>query len=160
MILKQLQIFYTTATRVLLSTVKNGLSKGNNKTLHLRIELIRIYTLGVTGFDTPGSLNVSDETVHAFSGMQKYLHDDPYFKNYNIQKANEILTEGINYLTKNTDFETFDRIEFYKKYIQPLYEEFGSWDGRTDDLKEFSGWNVGNKTFSAAIFWILIFIHY
>nr|WP_315087297.1 cytochrome c peroxidase [uncultured Chryseobacterium sp.] len=143
---------YNSYASFYLSTVKNGLSKGNNKTLPLRIELIRIYTLGVTGFDTPGSLNVSDETVHAFSGMQKYLHDDPYFKNYNIQKANEILTDGINYLTKNTDFETFDRIEFYKKYIQPLYEEFGSWDGRTDDLKEFSGWNVGNKNFFSSDF--------
>ena len=115
---------YNSYASFYLSTVKNGLSKGNNKTLPLRIELIRIYSLGVTGFDTPGSLNVSDETVHAFSGMQKYLHDDPYFKNYNIQKADEILTEGINYLTKNTDFETFDRIEFYKKFIQPLYQEF------------------------------------
>ena len=143
---------YNSYASFYLSTVKNGLSKGNNKTLPLRIELIRIYSLGVTGFDTPGSLNVSDETVHAFSGMQKYLHDDPYFKNYNIQKANEILTDGINYLTKNTDFETFDRIEFYKKYIQPLYEEFGSWDGRTDDLKEFSGWNVGNKNFFSSDF--------
>lgn len=143
---------YNSYASFYLSTVKNGLSKGNNKTLPLRIELIRIYSLGVTGFDTPGSLNVSDETVHAFSGMQKYLHDDLYFKNYNIQKADAILTNGINYLTKNTDFETFDRIEFYKKYIQPLYEEFGSWDGRTDDLKEFSGWNVGNKNFFSSDF--------
>ena len=143
---------YNSYASFYLSTVKNGLSKGNNKTLPLRIELIRIYSLGVTGFDTPGSLNVSDETVHAFSGMQKYLHDDLYFKNYNIQKADAILKEGINYLTKNTDFETFDRIEFYKKYIQPLYEEFGSWDGRTDDLKEFSGWNVGNKNFFSSDF--------
>lgn len=143
---------YNSYASFYLSTVKNGLSKGNNKTLPLRIELIRIYSLGVTGFDTPGSLNFSDETVHAFSGMQKYLHDDLYFKNYNIQKADAILTDGINYLTKNTDFETFDRIEFYKKYIQPLYEEFGSWDGRTDDLKEFSGWNVGNKNFFSSDF--------
>ncbi|WBX97170.1 cytochrome-c peroxidase [Chryseobacterium gambrini] len=143
---------YNSYASFYLSTVKNGLSKGNNKTLPLRIELIRIYSLGVTGFDTPGSLNVSDETVHAFSGMQKYLHDDLYFKNYNIRKADAILTDGINYLTKNTDFETFDRIEFYKKYIQPLYEEFGSWDGRTDDLKEFSGWNVGNKNFFSSDF--------
>ncbi|MFY7843529.1 cytochrome-c peroxidase [Chryseobacterium gambrini] len=143
---------YNSYASFYLSTVKNGLSKGNNKTLPLRIELIRIYSLGVTGFDTPGSLNVSDETVHAFSGMQKYLHDDLYFKNYNTRKADAILTNGINYLTKNTDFETFDRIEFYKKYIQPLYEEFGSWDGRSDDLKEFSGWNVGNKNFFSSDF--------
>ncbi len=135
-----------------LSSVKNGLSKGNNRTLPLRIELIRIYSLGVTGFDTPGSLNVSEEASHAFLGMKKYINDDAYFKNYTIQKANSILTEGIEYLSKNNNFETFDRIEFYKKYIQPLYEEFGKWDGRSDDLKELSGWNVNNKNFFSSDF--------
>lgn len=143
---------YNSYASFYLSSVKNGLSKGNNKTLPLRIELIRIYSLGVTGFDTPGSLNISEEATHAFLGMKKYINDDPYFKNYNIQKANDILTEGIDYLSKNTDFETFDRIEFYKKYIQPLYEEWGNWDGRSDDLKEFSGWNVNNKNFFSSDF--------
>ncbi|MBB4805337.1 cytochrome c peroxidase [Chryseobacterium defluvii] len=134
------------------STVKNGLSRGNNKTLPLRLELIRIYTLGVTGFDTPGSLNISEEAAHALLGIKEYIHDDPYFKNYNIQKADYILSEGISYLSRNKDFETFDRIEFYKKYIQPLYEELGSWDGRPDDLKEFSGWNVSSKNLFSSDF--------
>ncbi|KIC63086.1 cytochrome-c peroxidase [Chryseobacterium taiwanense] len=143
---------YNSYASFYLSAVKNGISKGNNKTLPLRIELIRIYSLGITGFDTPGSLNVSEEASHAFLGMKKYINDDPYFKNYTVQKANSILTEGIGYLSMNTDFETFDRIEFYKKYIQPLYEEFGKWDGRSDDLKEFSGWNVNNKNLFSSDF--------
>ncbi|ROI05185.1 cytochrome-c peroxidase [Chryseobacterium sp. G0240] len=136
---------YNSYSNFYLSAIKNGLSKGNNKTLPLRIELIRIYTLGVTGFDTPGSLRISEEAAHALSGIKKYINDDPYFKNYNTEKADRILNESIIYLSENRDFETFDRIEFYKKYIQPLYEELGRWDGRTDDLKEFSGWNVSNK---------------
>ncbi|MDP9959446.1 cytochrome-c peroxidase [Chryseobacterium lathyri] len=136
---------YNSYSSFYLSTIKNGLSRGNNKTLPLRIELIRIYTLGVTGFDTPGSLNISEEASHAFTGIKEYINDDVYFKNYNVQKANQILSEGINYVSVNKDFETFDRIAFYKKYIQPLYEEFGKWDGRADDLKEFSGWNVKSK---------------
>lgn len=135
-----------------LSSIKNGLSKGNNKTLPLRIELIRIYSLGVTGFDTPGSLNSSEEALHAFSGMKKYIQDDPYFKNYNTEKAHQLFTAGIKYLSENTDFEKFDRIEFYKKYIQPLYEELGNWDGTTDDLKEFSGWNPGSKNLFSSDF--------
>ncbi len=143
---------YNSYASFYLSSVKNGLSKGNNRTLPLRIELIRIYSLGITGFDTPGSLNVSEETAHAFIGIKKYINDDLYFKSYNVQKANTILTEGIEYLSKNTDFEAFDRIEFYKKYIQPLYEEFGKWDGRSDDLKEFSGWNVKNKNLFSSDF--------
>ncbi|MCE3074294.1 cytochrome-c peroxidase [Chryseobacterium gwangjuense] len=143
---------YNSYANFYLSAVKNGISKGNNKTLPLRIELIRIYSLGVTGFDTPGSLNISEEASHAFLGMKRYINDDLYFKNYNVEKANAILTEGIEYLSRNTDFETFDRIEFYKKYIQPLYEELGKWDGRNDDLKEFSGWNINNKNLFSSDF--------
>lgn len=135
-----------------LSTTKNGLSTGNNKTLALRIELIRIYTLGLTGFDTPGSLNISEEASFAFQGMQKYIQTEPYFKNFDTSKAEKLITESTIYLSKNKDFESFDRIEFYKKYLQPLYEELGKWDGNSDDLKEFSGWNINNKNFFSSDF--------
>ncbi|MCY0968514.1 cytochrome-c peroxidase [Chryseobacterium wangxinyae] len=134
------------------STIKNGLSKGNNKTLALRIELIRIYTLGLTGFDTPGSLNISEEASFAFQGMQKYIQTESYFKNFDTSKAEKLISESRIYLSKNQDFETFDRIEFYKKYLQPIYEELGIWDGNSDDLKEFSGWNVSNKNFFSSDF--------
>ncbi|WP_345988835.1 cytochrome c peroxidase [Chryseobacterium sp. Chry.R1] len=143
---------YNSYSNFYLSSVKNGLSKGVNKTLPLRIELIRIYSLGVTGFDTPGSLNISEEAAYALLGIKKYINDDLYFRNYNIQKANTILSDATGYLAVNKNFETFDRIEFYKKYIQPLYEEFGNWDGRTDDLKAFSGWNAQNKNFFSSDF--------
>ncbi|SKB59216.1 cytochrome c peroxidase [Soonwooa buanensis] len=135
-----------------LSATTNGISKGANKTLPLRIELIRIYSLGVTGFDTPGSLNIAEEARHAFLGMKKYVNDDAYFKNFDVKKANEFFDLADVYLSKNTDFESFDRIEFYKKIVQPLYEELEGWDGNPDDLKEFSGWNVGNKNFFSSDF--------
>lgn len=143
---------YNSYNNFYLSSIKNGLSQGNNKTLPLRLELIRIYTLGVTGFDTPGSLNISEEASFALKGMQKYIKNDSYFKNFQTSKAEKIIDKGVVYLSKNTDFETFDRIEFYKKYLQPLYEELGSWDGNPDDLKEFSGWNVNNKNLFSSDF--------
>ncbi len=143
---------YNSYANFYLSTLNNGLSSGNNKTLPLRIELIRIYSLGVTGFDTPGSLNISEEAAHALKGMSEYINDEAYFKNFKIEKANLLIQKAITYLGKNTDFETFDRIEFYKQFVQPLYAELGSWDGNPDDLKNFSGWNVSNKDFFKADF--------
>lgn len=143
---------YNSYANFYLSALNNGLSSGNNKTLPLRIELIRIYSLGVTGFDTPGSLNISEEAAHALKGMSQYINDEAYFKNFKTEKANLIIQHAITYLGKNTDFESFDRIEFYKKFVQPLYEELGSWDGNPDDLKNFSGWNVSNKDFFKADF--------
>jgi len=143
---------YNSYANFYLSTLNNGLSSGNNKTLPLRIELIRIYSLGVTGFDTPGSLNISEEAAHALKGMSEYINDEAYFKNFKTEKANLTIQQAITYLGKNTDFESFDRIEFYKQFVQPLYEELGSWDGNPDDLKNFSGWNVSNKDFFKADF--------
>lgn len=143
---------YNSYANFYLSTLNNGLSSGNNKTLPLRIELIRIYSLGVTGFDTPGSLNISEEAAHALKGMSEYINDEAYFKNFRTEKANVLIQQAITYLGKNTDFESFDRIEFYKKFVQPLYQELGSWDGNPDDLKNFSGWNVSNKDFFKADF--------
>lgn len=136
------------------------MSSGNNKTLPLRIELIRIYSLGVTGFDTPGSLNISEEAAHALKGMSEYINDEAYFRNFKTEKANLLIQKAIVYLGKNTDFESFDRIQFYKEFVQPLYAELGSWDGNPDDLKNFSGWNVSNKDFFKADFLILIFIRF
>ncbi|MEG1591411.1 cytochrome-c peroxidase [Chryseobacterium sp.] len=143
---------YNSYANFYLSTLNNGLSSGNNKTLPLRIELIRIYSLGVTGFDTPGSLNISEEAAHALKGMSEYINDEAYFKNFKTEKANLIIQQAITYLGKNTDFESFDRIQFYKEFVQPLYAELGSWDGNPDDLKNFSGWNVSNKDFFKADF--------
>lgn len=130
-----------------LSSIKNGLSNEKNKTLPLRIELIRIYTMGVTGFDTPGSLNIFEESIHALIGIQNYIRKDEYFKKKDTQNAENLLTGSIDYLSKNTNFDTFDRIVFYKNYLQPLYEELGNWDSSPDDLKEVSGWNINNKNF-------------
>jgi cytochrome c peroxidase len=130
-----------------LSSIKNGLSEEKNKTLPLRIELIRIYTMGVTGFDTPGSLNIFEESIHALTGILNYISKDGYFKKFDTQKAKTLLTGSIDYLSKNTNFDTFDRITFYKNHLQPLYEELGNWDNNPDDLKEISGWNINNKNF-------------
>ncbi|WP_210149771.1 cytochrome-c peroxidase [Chryseobacterium scophthalmum] len=143
---------YNSYANFYLSALNNGLSSGNNKTLPLRIELIRIYSLGVTGFDTPGSLNISEEAAHALKGMSEYINDEAYFRNFKTEKANLIIQQAITYLGKNTDFESFDRIQFYKEFVQPLYAELGSWDGNSDDLKNFSGWNVSNKDFFKADF--------
>jgi cytochrome c peroxidase len=84
--------------------------------------------------------------------MQKYINDDPYFKNYTIEKADQYLNRSYKLSFKNKDFETFDRIEFYKKYIQPLYEELGNGTEDLMILKEFSGWNVRNKNFFSSDF--------
>jgi cytochrome c peroxidase len=145
-------LLYNNYTNFYYSAVKNDLTLGNNKTLPLRIELIRIYTMGVTGFDTPGSLNIFEESIHALIGIKNNIDTDPYFNKLDTAKAKNIIANTIAYLSQHTNFDTFDRIEFYKKHLQPLYEELGKWDSSSDNLKNISGWNITNKNFFSSDF--------
>lgn len=94
-----------------------------------RLELIRIFTLGVTGFDTPGSANALPEARVALEALNELML--PYQEM--IRKKNPKLATAF-YLNWNKaisfvedqpdiDFENFDRLTFLKKYINPLYKQ-------------------------------------
>lgn len=86
--------------------------------------LVRLYTLGVTGFDTPGSLNGLEDSKHIIEAMAE---DIP---NYLTQLKNKTLSDSTNillqktlsYLSLHQNFEKFDRLEFLMNYINPLYK--------------------------------------
>lgn len=94
----------------------------------IRQGLVRVMTLGVTGFDTPGSANAIPEAHAAFEGMYDA------FKNYMpiLQERNVGLTilmdarmeHTLEYLEKHQDFDTFDRLEFLMEHIEPQYQIF------------------------------------
>ncbi|WP_121666932.1 cytochrome-c peroxidase [Mesonia aquimarina] len=93
----------------------------------LRLELIRISTMGITGFDTPGSLSGVKESKFALNGIQFYLH--PFLEKLSSKKSESIrekLEKSIQFLEHNYEFSTFDRLTFIKNYIDPLYQEFRS----------------------------------
>ncbi|MEM9821597.1 MAG: cytochrome c peroxidase [Bacteroidota bacterium] len=94
----------------------------------IRQELVRVYTLGLTGFDTPGSVNSIPEAKAALHGaydaFKAYL---PLLQEKNVGQA--ILMDArmeytLSYLDENTDFDTFDRLKFLKEHIDPQYEIF------------------------------------
>ncbi|HEX8549828.1 MAG TPA: hypothetical protein VF691_22900, partial [Cytophagaceae bacterium] len=79
-----------------------------------RIELIRVFTLGLTGFDAPASGNSMEEAYVSLLSVQKAIQ--PYssmIKSRNRPTAdslNLLLKEGLKYLQKNNDFHKFDRM--------------------------------------------------
>lgn len=84
-----------------------------------RQELVRIFTLGVTGFDTPGSLNALPEARAALIALQqvtKPLMDS-------TERVNRLFTAANTFLLQARDFSTFDRLTFLKQYINPLFEQ-------------------------------------
>ncbi len=93
----------------------------------LRSGIVRVFTLGLTGFDTPGSGNAIEESHRAMISMRDAFHN---FKDASqkttSQKFQDILTiynQGIASLDPAIDFEEFDRMEFLLKIVNPLYEK-------------------------------------
>ncbi len=94
----------------------------------IRQQLVRTFTLGVTGFDTPGSVNALPEAKAAFEGMYAA------FKNYMPlleQKDRGLaivldarMEHTLNYLAENDDFDSFDRLAFLMEHIEPQYQLF------------------------------------
>jgi cytochrome c peroxidase len=92
-----------------------------------RIELIRIATLGLTGFDTPGSGNGIQDALSVFETMQSDLilfQPEIELKNKLLSDSIfETLNKGIDYLKQNNNFETFNRYAFLTQVINPLYHQ-------------------------------------
>lgn len=88
-----------------------------------RLELVRIYTLGITGFDTPGSLRGLEETSVALQGIQKGIA--PFYEALPLATATHLrsLFEGaITFVRNSPGFNAFDRLTFLTQYINPLYK--------------------------------------
>jgi len=74
--------------------------------------LIRLYTLGLTGFDTPGTLNGINDAATVLKSMQQTL------STYKFNAA--LFAYAAAYLHKNNDFDKFDRLHFLVNYLNPL----------------------------------------
>ncbi len=91
----------------------------------MKQQLIRIMALGITGFDTPGTLNGLAEAQIAFLVMrQDFLQFHTSLNGAaqpSFHQADRLFTEAIAYLEK-PDFERFDRLVFIRAIINPLYQ--------------------------------------
>lgn len=93
----------------------------------IRMELIRIISLGLTGFDTPGSANAIPEAKVAMKAIATAFEAyHPIVAKKNEKLANEIANTfslAIDYLESHDDFDSFDRLHFLTAFIDPLFEQ-------------------------------------
>jgi len=81
----------------------------------VRLEVFRISSLGISGFDAPLALSSIDEAKSSLEAVQEILQ---VFD----KKGTTVSLAGkaIGYLTKHNDFLSFDRLLFIKDYSDPL----------------------------------------
>ncbi|MDQ3395400.1 MAG: cytochrome-c peroxidase, partial [Bacteroidota bacterium] len=92
----------------------------------VRMQLVRVFNLGITGFDSPVALNSLPEAAvsldASYVAVKKYF---PVIKGLGNDMAEEIdgkYVGAIKYLHEHNDFDSFDRLYFLKEYINPLYK--------------------------------------
>ncbi|WP_373330741.1 cytochrome-c peroxidase [Salmonirosea aquatica] len=89
----------------------------------LRINLIRVITLSISGYDAPELKTGIREAAVALKAMNEPLvlfigrEDIP---SSDAEDLTRVLNQAIRYLDQNSDFDSFDRMTFLRDYALPL----------------------------------------
>lgn len=127
------------------ASLQNGQLQTGTRLEALRLELVRIFTLGVTGFDTPGSLNALPEAGCALRGMRTYFVE--YSSAANKPQIEAMFKNAERFVRDSGSFDTFDRLAFLKDHIEPLYRELGKLGtAPTETLARTSAWNAKSSS--------------
>lgn len=94
----------------------------------LRFEVIRIYSLGLTGFDTPEYPLALSDAKTAAESVQKYamlFSTSLSEKNRKLEKSyRAALTAFVKSIPQNKDADDFDRLSFIRSKANPLSVQF------------------------------------
>lgn len=90
----------------------------------MREQIIRIVSMGLTGYDTPGSLNALPEAKVSLTSM---LNSFKYYSTL-VTDENDILyktilnhfSASIQYIAEAESFDSFDRTHFIREFMNPL----------------------------------------
>lgn len=78
----------------------------------VRLELIRVSTLYITGYDAPSLKSGIEEAAAAMNAIDHVITDDNL--HYYLQRATSYLT--------GKDFDSFNRLEFLTDYVLPIQQ--------------------------------------
>lgn len=87
----------------------------------MRLEIYRVITLGITGFDSPIAQNSMPEALAALENLGSYcsIYGTEAESN-EIEKTIAIITKAKKYLQENPQFDSFDRAYFITQLANPL----------------------------------------
>ena len=92
-----------------------------------RLELARVSTLGIVGFDASASGDALVESADALDGLRETLRDG---LGDHADRLVPSLVAAATYLRTHSDFDTFDRFDFIVRYANPAFAALGDL-GRT-----------------------------
>ncbi|NBP69360.1 MAG: cytochrome-c peroxidase [Cytophagia bacterium] len=122
-LLQELKAF-SSITEKLKDQLKTNAWKDQNIFEASRLQLLRIISLGITGFDSPVALFSIDEAKVSLQGIEKTLlyYAAQSLNQSEVENLKKRFDVAIQYLTENNDFNAFDRGTFIVDFLNPLSE--------------------------------------
>ncbi|HEY0299489.1 MAG TPA: cytochrome c peroxidase, partial [Arachidicoccus sp.] len=91
----------------------------------IKLEVFRVITLGITGFDAPVSLNSIEEAACALTDLKIVF--PLYLQHQNAPHVLNMINAAIDYLqVHKNDFNGFDRAKFIADYANPVSTEISN----------------------------------
>ena len=143
-----------TSYSLLYNKIGKRIPQNSDEINAMRMQLVRIFSLGITGFDTPGSLNAIADAQSSLGGMRHFFLDRNQNFNSSSNNIASVFNDAINYLANEKNFESLDRLHFLKNYIDPLYKKLGELDSNSDlvALSNSTSWNTKSESIFAVNF--------
>jgi cytochrome c peroxidase len=94
----------------------------------VKLEVFRMMTLGITGFDNPLTLKSMQESAASLESLQRVINS--YAVGDNEENLYSEFDGAINYLKVNTDFISFNRMEFINVYCNPITRDISELEGK------------------------------
>jgi len=110
----------------------------------LRLELIRVITLGITGYDAPLLKSGLSESLEALRSLRQQLQPYLHPGGSRSDSLDQMLSGTIAYLGTQAPhpFDKFDRLAFLKIYALPLQHQLGAFI--TEQQQELNTRNILN----------------
>lgn len=102
----------------------------------LKVEIYRVESLGITGFDTPQSGWAIQEIEPALRGMMGIvnIYSGSEYVNKNMaDDLGRLMQDAITYARKNKSFDKFDRLHFIREFLHPISEQIHA-------IQKANGW--------------------
>ncbi len=84
----------------------------------VKLEVFRIITLGITGFDNPLTLRSMQESSASLESLRKVINH--FSGAENTEKLISKFDQAVGYLDSNSNFNSFNRMEFITAYSNPI----------------------------------------
>lgn len=100
---------------------------GSQWTASIKQELVFLFTMGLTGFDSPISMQSLEEGLVSLQSVHTYFNLLESGTRKKAQEVQALFAQSERVLAAASSFNDFDRLGYYRGYLAPLHSAIIRW---------------------------------